>query len=267
MSEARDSRAFAAHEVSASPGREVALSVIALLAGVTPILMTLLGPGIVMMRSNPGASPLDLLQKTATMAPSKQQMMAMMAQIHDITLPYVLAVMLPALVVLAVIAVYARRHHRRLHNRIVWGLGAGGIASFGLDLIREPGTLLGAFPSDMPQVFGQMITGQAGAATLLVGYVYHFLNGATFGLMFALLFGWTRWYWGIAWALLFELGMMLSPPVMMTAGAFGVRGFWPELFLVSLLAHIVFGAVLGVLIQKKITHRGWLLNVARPRTG
>lgn len=247
-------------------GRELLLTLIALVLSVAPIAMTLLGPGIVMMRANPGASPADLLRVTATMEPSPEQMMSMMGQIHDITLPYVVFAMLPALAGLAAIAGYAYRRYPRLFNRMIWGLGAGAISSIGLDLIRISSTAAGAFPADMPQSFGQMITGQMGGSALLVGYLYHFLNGATFGLMYALLFGRIRWYWGIAWALLFELGMMLSPPVMMMAGPFGVRGFWPALFLASLLAHVVFGAVLGWIAERKITHHGSILRALSPPT-
>lgn len=251
---------------TARQGRELLVTLIALVLSVAPVAMTLLGPGIVMMRSNPGASPLELLRMTAGMEPSQEQSTAMMAQIHDITLPYVIFAMLPALAGLAAIAVYAYRRYPRLFNRMIWGLGAGAIASVGLDLVRISGTAGGAFPGDMPQLFGQMITGEMGGSALLVGYLYHFLNGATFGLMYALLFGRIRWYWGIAWGLLFELGMMLSPPVMMMAGPFGVRGFWPELFLVSLLAHVVFGAVLGWIAERKITHRGSILRTLSPPT-
>lgn len=253
-----------AGEVTARGRPEFVLTVVALILSLAPIMVTLLGPGIVLMRSNPGASPTELLRVTARMEPPPEQMMAAMAQIYDFTLPYVVFVMVPALVALAVITVYAHRRCPRLFNRIVWGLGAGAIATFGLELVRLPGVWAGAFPGDMPQAFGQFITGQTGAVALLVGYPYHFLNGATFGLMFVLLFGRVRWQWGIAWGLVFELGMMLSPPVLMMAGAFGVRGFWPALFLVTLLAHVVFGAVLGSLAQHKITHRGSILHTLSP---
>ncbi len=227
MSDAKASHGSVRGTAEASPvvAREATLTLVALVASVAPIGLTLFGPGIELMRSNPGASPIELVRKTATMQPTMQQMMTMMSDIHRLTVPYVFAVLLPALVVLAVIAVYAHGRLPRLFNRITWGLGAGAIATLALEAVRGPGTALGAFPDDMPKVFGQMITGQTGAVAVLTGYPYHFLNGATFGLQFALLFGLVRWFWGMAWALVYELGMMLSPPVMMMAGAFGVRGY------------------------------------------
>src|SRR5260370_4208744 len=103
----------------------------------------------------------------------------------------------------------------------------------------------------MPTMFGQMITGdmRRTPGVLFIGYLYHAINGATFGLMYVLLAGKAPWFWGIAWGFFFELGMMTMPPVPMMAGPFGRFGFWPRLFLVSLVAHIVLGTILGVLAQ------------------
>ena len=46
-----------------------------------------------------------------------------------------------------------------------------------------------------------------------------------------------------------ELGMMTAPPMGPMVGMFGVRYAWPQLFLVTLVAHIAFGIVLGLLVQ------------------
>jgi hypothetical protein len=140
---------------------------------------------------------------------------------------------------------------------------AGLIASLGLDAVRLIGVALGAFPGDMPSMFGQMITGRMGmgAAVLLTGYPYHLLNGATFGLMYALLAGQAHWAWGMAWGLFFELGMMTLPPVPMMAGPFGIHEFWPGLFLASVTAHLVFGVILGVLVQRWVHNRGTMFHL------
>jgi uncharacterized Tic20 family protein len=245
---------------------EFYLTVLALIASVVPIFTILIGPLVVMMRNQPGTSLMQLVNKTTTMQPSQQQMMATMKEIHVFTVGYVWFALIPALLVLLGIAAYAYRRYPRLYNRIAWGLGAGAIATLGLELIRLPGVLAGAFPGDMPGVFGQMIVGQKGALALIAGYTYHFLNGATFGIMYTLLFGKARWYWGIAWGLFFEFGMMISPPVLMMAGPFGVRGFWPELFVVTFAAHVIFGAVFGWLAERNVAHRGGIFSTLNPPT-
>lgn len=89
-----------------------------------------------------------------------------------------------------------------------------------------------------------MITGRmdTGASVLLDGYTYHALNG---------------------WGLFFELGMMTLPPVPMMAGPFGIFGFWPWLFIVSFIAHVVFGVILGVLAHRCVRDEGTILAMIR----
>lgn len=195
----------------------------------------------------------------------------MMKGMHAFMVGYIRYALVPALVVLGAIWVYAWRRYPRLANRISAGAAAGLIASLALDAVRLAGVALGAFPGDMPTMFGRMITGRMGtdAAVLLAGYIYHLLNGTTFGIMYTLLAGKAHWRWGVAWGLFFELGMMTLPPVPMMAGPFGIYGFWPRLFVASLVAHVVFGIVLGLLAQRWVRDRGSifsLLTAVEPQT-
>lgn len=237
-------------------GHEGVLTIIGFLVGATPIFM-LLGGGMAAMRSM-GMSLTDVMNKP----PDPAMHEPMMKAIHHFMSAYLPFVLLPAMIVLAVIWVRARRVYPRLANRIGAGLAAGFVATFGLT-----GVAIGAFPGDMPTMFGQMITGRMSqdASVLVVGYLYHFLNGATFGLMFTLLAGKVPWPWGVAWGLFFELGMMTLPPVPMMAGPFGIHGFWPKLFIVSLVAHVVFGAILGLLAARWVRDRGTLFRVLSER--
>lgn len=249
---------------SREPGRhEGALTVLALVAGATPIFMLLLGGMAAMMSM--GMSMADVMSKP----PDPKMHEPMMHAIHGFMRGYIPLVLGPALVILVLIWVRAARSYPRLANKIGVGLAAGFLATFGLDAVRLTGVALGAFPGDMPTMFGQMITGRmdTSAAILVPGYVYHFVNGATFGLMFTLLAGKVRWPWGIAWGLFFELGMMTLPPVPMMAGPFGMFGFWPRLFVASLLAHIVFGSILGLLAARWVHYRGSIFHVLREPRG
>lgn len=241
---------------------EFVLTAIAFIAGAVPIFMLLLGGMAAMMQL--GMSMMDVMRKP----PDPAMREPMMQAIHAFMAWYVPFVLLPALILLGVIWAYAARHYPRLANRIGAGLAAGLIAAFGLDVVRLIGVAMGAFPGDMPTMFGMMITGRMGmgAAVLLTGYLYHFLNGTTFGLMYALLAGKAHWVWGVVWGLFFELGMMTLPPVPMMAGPFGIHGFWPGLFIVSLIAHLVFGVILGVLVQRWVRDRGTIFSLLTERT-
>lgn len=174
---------------------------------------------------------------------------------------------MPAMLAIGVVWTVARRNYPRLANRIGAGLIAGFIAILiGGEPVRLLGVALGGFPTDMPNTFGKWILGQMETNTtvVLTGAFYHvLLNGSTFGLMYALLFGKTPWAWGILWLLFFELGMMIGPPVLVMFGPFGVHGAWPGLFLASFAVHISAGVVLGLLAQRWIRDKETIIEIAR----
>lgn len=113
-----------------------------------------------------------------------------------------------------------------------------------------------------------MIAGPAAPLTaiLITGFIYHFLNGANFGIVYTLIVGKASWYWGIVWGLLVELGMMTLPLMAPLVGPFGAKTGRPALFLITLVAHVAFGIVLGLLTQHWLRHRGSILKVLSPGT-
>lgn len=117
-------------------------------------------------------------------------------------------------------------------------------------------------------MFGKMATGSNDFAYYYaVGQFVHYLNGANFGLFYAFVWGRRPTHraavgWAILWALITELGMMLGPPMGPMVGLFGIRYAWPQLFLLTLVAHLAFGITLGLLTQKflKEEDQGGLLR-------
>lgn len=231
---------------------EFFLTLVALFTGgAVPIFMSLLGPMYAMQRHG------VRMQQMVHSLPPPEMKMQMMQTIHQFMAAYIPYLLLPSLVVLLLIWRFSSGKYPRLANRISAGLGAGFLAAVALDVIR-----VSSFPGDMPTMFGQMITGQmAGPAVLLTGYLYHALNGLDFGLVYTLVAGKVRWYWALAWTTFIELGMMLSPPLMMTAGPFGIHGFWPRIFIVSLLAHIAMGIALGIFAERWVRDRGSIFTL------
>jgi len=160
---------------------------------------------------------------------------------------------IPSMIVLAAIALHSLKQHPDLFRRIVIGLGAGAIATIGLDWIREMGVISGWLPGDTPVMFGKVVTGSQNFNIFYwVGQIIHFMNGACFGLCFTFFFGRRRSRaatvsLAVFWMLLIEMGMMLGPPMGPMVGYFGVRWMWPQLFLLTLAAHIVHGIILKLL--------------------
>jgi hypothetical protein len=85
----------------------------------------------------------------------------------------------------------------------------------------------------------------------IAGGLWHFWNGATFGIVYALLIGKGKWWYGIIWAVVIEMVMMVAPYLIIMKGPFGIEhmdGY--NIFVITLIAHLAFGAVLGILVQK-----------------
>lgn len=181
---------------------------------------------------------------------------------------------LPAAGVLVVVTLYGLARNRVLFNRIVAGFLASLLASIGLDVVRLFGVAIGVMP-DIPMAVGAMVAGMPmqgpppfgvlpwasgmPAGIIALGFFYHLiLNGGLWGAGYALALGRTPVWVGVAWGLLLELIMMVSPPFMMMGFTpFGFNhGPWP--FLVTLVAHIVYGVMFGVL-----QHR-WVVDETGP---
>ncbi len=184
-------------------------------------------------------------------------------------------VIIPSVIAIFTIGILSRSKFPRITNRLFKGMAAGAVASFALEAIRIPGYMLTKWlPMDsMISVPGLLLTEkisslaevenvimQSGVAmnlyhapidVFMVGALWHFWNGATFGIIYALIIGKGRWWYGMIWAFIIEIVMMLAPYLIMMKGPFGIEhmdGY--NLFVITLIAHLAFGAVLGILVQK-----------------
>lgn len=186
-------------------------------------------------------------------------------------------VLLPSVLLLLVVWGAARvAGYERLTNRIWTGLWAGAVATAALDVFRLPSFTLGLLPGNLPRMFGVLIlnTMATGPTPLsdFVGYVYHYWVSVCFGLTYALLVGQTRWWGGLIWGLIIEVGMMTTPPmvVAMDTGYFGLKlghGILNGVFIGSLIPHVSYGVFLGLLLERYLRHRGMLFDLIRGTWG
>lgn len=160
----------------------------------------------------------------------------------------------------AVVTLAARRSHSRLVNRVLAGGAAGLIATLGLEAFRISSFRLGGMPGDLPQLMGVLLTdrfmlGPSLLSTVL-GYAYHFWNGACFGIVFAVLLGRKGPAWAMPYGLLIGVGFLGSPAVKaMGVGLFAVG--MPSMALTVVLAHLAYGCFLGFLVRR------WVSGTAR----
>jgi hypothetical protein len=78
-------------------------------------------------------------------------------------------------------------------------------------------------------------------SVILVGYLWHFINGATYGMAYTLLFGRGSWPLVFAWGTLVWLVMMVGMPKMMPM----IRLPYPRFTIVPLLAHWTMAVAIG----------------------
>lgn len=169
-------------------------------------------------------------------------------------------IFLPALSALGVLAVLDRQRGDGHVWRAVWiGMLGGLLAAaaydvfrlpfvfakeWGIDSIVPPMKLFKIFPRFGAMVLGQPIE-QPGysLAAHIIGWIYHFSNGATFGVMYLALIGDARrrhWSWAVLFALALELGMLLTP----YPGVFRIP-VSAQFVIVTVAAHAIFGTALG----------------------
>lgn len=175
--------------------------------------------------------------------------------------------LLPSIILLVIVFIVALfRDHQRLTNRILAGAAAGFVATLGLEVVRATSFHLGGMPGDMPQLLGVLLTDRfmlgPSALSTTLGYLYHFWNGISFGIIFAVLFGRKSVLWALVYAQLIGIGFLLSPAVKaMGIGFMGSK--MPAMPLTVVLAHLAFGLILGLLAKRWVANDGWLL----PRGG
>ncbi len=178
---------------------------------------------------------------------------------------FTLWVFVPAAALLIVWALLDARRGGGLVERVVWtGLVAGLVAAVAYDLFRLPFVfarqwgietvvpalnLFKVFPRFGAMILGEPIEQETfSTGAHLVGWLYHFSNGATFGVMYLALVGprrWRSWGWAVLFALGLELGMLLTP----YPRVFGIP-LTASFVIVTATAHGLFGAVLGWMTRR-----------------
>lgn len=178
-----------------------------------------------------------------------------MAQMGYASLPMLARVLiLPSVLFLALAWAVLRRGPAQLFARaLLRGAIAGAVATLALEAFRYTGFRLGYMPGNLPRLMGVLLLNRfaLGPSDLsdFAGFIYHFWNGAAFGIIFAMLsIGRSRW-WAIPYGLAIGVGFMVSPVVQaMGIGYFGVDFGW-QFSATVLLAHAAYGISLGSLVR------------------
>jgi hypothetical protein len=173
--------------------------------------------------------------------------------------------LLPAAALLLVTVGALYRIDNSLARTSALGLAAGALATVALEAIRLPGFWLGFMPGNLPRLMGVLLLNQFAAGPSLrsdtAGWAYHFWNGASFGLIYVLVFGTCRRWLGTVFGVLLGFGFMFSPVVAALGVGFMGLEFSKGFPLTVTIAHAAFGLALGWLATS------WLGFVDSPLLG
>ena len=160
---------------------------------------------------------------------------------------------LPGAILLTGLVFASRRRYRELDqfaDRAILGALCGLGATLAYDAIRP--LLMWLFryhfnPYRAMPIFGELITDQprTTALAISIGWFYHFWNGLSFGVMFALVRPRGGPIAGLIWAMSLQGFMMWSYPTLLQ-----VRLDNPGFLMAGLVGHAVWGLVLGESLRR-----------------
>jgi len=171
--------------------------------------------------------------------------------LHDLAFSSII----PAAVLLVLAWAFLRKSHfTESAAAIRTGALAGALATIALEAVRYSGFRIGFMPGNLPELMGVLLFDRFAlgptTASTFAGFVYHFLNGACFGIIFAVgRFRLPNW-WAIPYGVAVGVGFLMSPVVQgLGVGLFGVNFGW-HFAATVLAAHLAFGAVLASVLCK-----------------
>jgi hypothetical protein len=136
---------------------------------------------------------------------------------------------------------------RTLATALEIGVVGGMLGTIGYDLARLPFALAGWRVFASISAFGLWLAEAhvSSRATEALGWAYHYFNGITFGIMYALVMARRHWIWAVMWGCLLETIALLSP----FGRIFNFSGNYPAIA-IAYFGHVGYGIPLGIVVQQ-----------------
>lgn len=156
---------------------------------------------------------------------------------------------MPLIVLMLVVGLYSWQRRLPFWRRFRAGLLAGALGLIAYDLTRLLIYKSGIFnyhPFHAIPKLGALVTGLTPDApsSIYAGWFYHIWNGFSYAIIYALLAGPAPWGWGIAWAMILEILMVISYPTFLQ-----IKLDAPFLA-ISFFGHLCYGTVLGLTVRR-----------------
>lgn len=156
---------------------------------------------------------------------------------------------MPAIILMMIVSLYSWQRRLPFWKRMRAGIIAGALGLIAYDALRfaiYKSGIISFYPFHAIARLGSLMTGEppeAGAA-IFAGWLYHYWNGFSFAIIYALVAGPAMWYWGVAWAMMLEIGMLATYPTFLA-----IRDDW-AFRTISLLGHLVYGVTIGLTVRR-----------------
>lgn len=157
-----------------------------------------------------------------------------------------ISILLPATILLVLVYVFLLVKRNGLAKIVIIGFLGGLLGTLGYDLVRIPFMLIGSQIFAPINMYGMWLTDATMSSpyTDTIGWLYHFYNGITFGIVYALFMTGKPIVWAILYALLLETIFVLSP----FGELFGITQKPVALF-AAYLGHVAYGYPLGKMVR------------------
>lgn len=149
----------------------------------------------------------------------------------------------------------ARSRREELATALAIGFWGGLLGTVAYDLARIPFLQMGMRVFAPISAYGVWIVDADSSSrfTELVGWLYHFSNGITIGLMYALFMRGRHWGWAIVWAFLMETIAVVCP----FGRIFSLWGNYAAIG-VAYLGHVAYAIPLGLMVRDPVRGLAWL---------
>ena len=146
-------------------------------------------------------------------------------------------------------------------SKLIAAIVAGLVGTVAFNMVMYIDVATTGIPLDLTRTLGSFVVGQDGPADA-AGNIFHFANGVALAMLYIFVFlpiskrvtKRNMWYYGIIYAVMIAVGPIffgLFPAL--GAGIAGV-GISPLVAPMTIVRHIAFGAVLGILVSWSLTH-------------
>jgi hypothetical protein len=150
---------------------------------------------------------------------------------------------------------------QRYGAKLIAAIVAGLVGTVAFNIVMYIDVATTGIPLDLTRVLGSFVVGQDGP-TDAAGNIFHFANGIALAMLYVFVFlpiskrvtKRNKWYYGIIFAVMVAVGPIffgLFPAL--GAGIAGV-GISPLVAPMTILRHIAFGAVVGILVSRSLNH-------------